>query len=249
MKRLFCLVLTLTLLIPTISFASTSKNEFKIPEISSTLEQRNDDLLQYLIEKEAYGMNDPNDTEFFLDHPEYVETLEQSENKNRLNGNREELNTEVILKKEFVLDNGNIMKSEKEVTFYSDGTYMVSTLTVEKQPISPTNTIYYIRANNTHEYKNEISGALMYRTFVTAYFKYNGSTVEGIKNESSYNVRSFSPRVGNRIPYFTIRPPYGENNLSRAWLLTEFYDTFYGHALGQDDLRVTCNMVGEIFKN
>lgn len=154
------------------------------------MQERSAAIYNYLEEKYSSGNLIGDDTEFFKNHPEYMMTASENDEKPELIESKV-LNTDLMFRTQNIDEDTKLT----EVDFYSDGSYIISVLekdvvssemSLNSNKISLVSAYSSIVGKNTHEIYNGL-GQHVGRSFVEAYFNYNGTTVSC--SQSGANVR------------------------------------------------------------
>ncbi len=248
MKKLCASLLMICLLFPTVVFASTESADI-LNEDEVQLFSRNQRLTEYLSNN-------------LCDAAAYDESLRSSIVKNFFKENPQICSGNYYISDKFkkepqIIETVDLYKNVDEqensiefyVTYYDDGSFVLGTLTGESQngtimPLSEGNKA----GNNYHERWDQ--NVFVWRTFVTATFYYDNNNGRKMCNPVSYdgNQRVRDANVVYSKPYYGVSHPYN-NSVCRVQRKQSFTEYPGGYSKGADDLRVSCNHLGQIMKN
>lgn len=238
MKKIIGLLVSFSLVLcPMVAFAQDTSAE---DNCLSLLEERNEALVDYLrvADMEQEGVVDY--AHFFEMHPEYEQAV-----RNDVHMDKTILKTEQISTKNYTNEQGESINEEKDIVFYKDGSFRIDTFTISRDGVQMRDAWSSVCGQNQHESYNRF-GAFMWRTYMKSCFRYNGSKV--INTSSETNVRTntilYAEKIGPTSSY-----PYGKQNLCRTLVIHHMLQRSNSLLYDMDDLRVSCNMQGEIFKN
>lgn len=248
MKKICASLLMLCLLLPTTAFASSESLD-----ISSRDEQqlfsRNQKLTEYLSNN-------------LCNEAAYDELLRSSIVQNFFKENPQIASEKYYIEDKFktepqVIETVDLYKSVDElensvefyVTYYDDGSFVLGTLIGENQDnkvstLSEGNKT----GNNYHERWDQ--NIFVWRTFLTATFYYDNNNGRQMCNPVSYdgNQRVRDANIVYSKAYYGSSHPYN-NSVCRVQRKQSFTEYPGAYSKGSDDLRVSCNHLGQIMKN
>lgn len=215
------------------------------PLNKEVIEERNEALVSYL-QEDSYRSENPEtaQVEIFAQNPQFdierlgsyqAETVEiDRQNLSRVTEELTDFKTREI---------------EKEIVFYSDGTHMICTFEVirDKNPLNKTSLLsaeQTITGSNMHQRYDGTK--FLWRTWLTVDFRYNGVSANIVNYGQNHRL---GDNVVTHPAHINISNPYGSINLVRVQRLQSFTEHPGAYGVGDDDLRVSCNMQGKIMKN
>lgn len=241
--------------------ASSTDMINSIPKQVISMEERNAAIADYIRENIDAGRSTIDHSQFFKEHPEYVisetDTVDDVELVDSVSLPIDEVVT-------YNSRNDSVIEKDVEVDFYSNGSYVVSTLESEKKPLNllslnlnsfngELKPSQGVTGKNTHEIYNHI-GQYAGRTYIEASFVYDGRIVGG--NVDRYNLRMFAPNVyyaeaSPSVGYLSFPSEYN-GTICRASYDTYWYkNQLTGNSTyaGFDFNRVSCNNKGKVFRS
>lgn len=273
MKRLLCATLAVCLLIPSGAFAA--EYEASIPD--NILSERNHALTDYLSENLSDEMSGDVAAlnavieQFSKEYPQYERVLSSEKNVTNSATAPKELETVDLYSSETKVSESETKGTEYYVTYYDNGCYMVGELSYTRNEAVDASNVSGVlsdkvgnmdanasinpqatadgtaSANNIHNYYDN-NNIFLCRTFLTASFYYDNTNNRKFCQPTGW---SGNQRVRNNN--FTYLPagynythPYNDS-VARVQRTQRFYER--GYHLLDDDLRISCNHLGTIFKN
>lgn len=217
--------------------------------------------------------------EFFNEQPQYANLeIKEASSTNSLQGRSalpspQELNTVTVYSNETQISATEKTSSELYITYYDDGSFVLGTLTASnnedqsspevvaaKQDLNVNNatttriasraagTSGIATANNTHERWD--GNIFVWRTFLHSEFYYDNTNNRRMCNPTKYSGNQ-RVRDGNIVftpAYYNATYPYN-NSVCRQQRTQTFHQHPGNIFKGSDDLRISCNHLGQIFKN
>lgn len=122
---------------------------------------------------------------------------------------------------------------------------MIETLKTTRKLSEMTGAWHQICGQNTHERLFK-SGALFWRTYLKSCFQYNGQSVENYY--MTHNIRTANTHY-SQVTFGPKSYYIDGQKVMRTQMNTDIYKYVSNILDGMDDIRVSCNMQGQIFKN
>lgn len=279
MKKLLTFALMICLLMPsTMALADTSNPEDLLTErnqaLTAFLSENLTDEAAYNADARTKLIE-----EFFNEQPQYAnleiqETAASSTLRERsMLSVPQELNTVTVYSNETQISETEKTSSELYITYYEDGSFVLGTLTASnnEDQSSPevvaakkdfhvndtattsiasraAGTSGIATTNNTHERWD--GSVFVWRTFLHSEFYYDNTNNRKMCNPTKYSGNQ-RVRDGNIVftpAYYNATYPYNDSVCRQQ--RTQTFRQHPGNIFkGSDDLRISCNHLGQIFKN
>lgn len=274
MKRMICTVLALCLLIPTGMWATEKEAEAS----QDILNERNEVLSEFLAENlndEMAGDTEALNAliaQFAKEYPQYSEAVSRSNTiADANNVEPQEMETVDVYSNEIKVSDSVTKGTEYYVTYYDNGYYMVGEISYTRNnsatdetqnavsaseiadmdtqvSISPmAATEGTVSANNIHNYYDD-KNWFVCRTFLTASFYYDNANGRKFCQPTGWsgNQRVRNTNFHYNPAGYNYSHPYNDS-VARVQRTQRFFER--GYHLLDDDLRISCNHLGTIFKN